>query len=208
MAVAFVALLWLLALLDQLFDLQFYRFGVFPQTLAGLRGILFAPLIHGSWGHLLSNSFALLVLLTALLYGYPRSARPALLLIYLGSGAGVWLFARSSYHFGASGLTHGIMFYIFTSGILRRDRPSIALSLIVFLIYGGMIWTIFPQQPGISYESHFFGAGCGVLGAWLFARRDPPAPEKHYDWEGEDTGNPDDEHADADNPDDPDNTGH
>ncbi|HUT40846.1 MAG TPA: rhomboid family intramembrane serine protease, partial [Gammaproteobacteria bacterium] len=93
-----MALLWLLALLGQTFDLPLYRLGIYPQTLAGLRGILFAPLIHGSWGHLLSNSFALLVLLTALLYGYPRSVRPALLLIWLGSGLGVWLLARPSYH--------------------------------------------------------------------------------------------------------------
>jgi membrane associated rhomboid family serine protease len=205
-ALAAVALLWLLALLDQTFDLQIYRLGIYPRSAAGLPGILFAPLIHGSWAHLLSNSFALLVLLTALLYGYPRSARPALLLIWLGSGIGVWLFARASWHFGASGLTHGIMFYIFTSGILRRDRPSIALALIVFLLYGGMIWTIFPQQPDISYESHFFGAGCGILAAVLFARRDPRPPEKHYDWEGEDADS--DGEGEEEHPDTPDDRAH
>lgn len=184
-ALAFIALLWLFELLDRTLGLQLYRFGVYPLAADGLAGILFAPLIHGSWTHLLSNSFALLILLTTLLYGYPRSARLALLFIYLGSGMGVWLFARENYHFGASGLTHGIMFYVFTSGILRRDRRSIALSLIVFFIYGGMIWSIFPQEPGISYESHFFGALCGVLAAFLFSRRDPPPAEKHYDWEDE-----------------------
>jgi membrane associated rhomboid family serine protease len=184
-ALAFIALLWTIELLDRALGLQLYHFGVYPHALHGLPGILFAPLIHGSWTHLLSNSFALLILLTTLLYGYPRSAPPALVLIWLGSGLGVWLFARENYHFGASGLTHGIMFYVFTSGILRRDRLSIALSLIVFFIYGGMIWSIFPQEPGISYESHFFGALCGVLAAFLFARRDPLLAEKHYDWEDE-----------------------
>jgi membrane associated rhomboid family serine protease len=184
-ALIFIALLWLIELLDRVFDLQLYRFGVLPHSPEGLGGILFAPLIHGSWSHLLSNSFALLILLTALLYGYPRSSRPALALVYAGSGLGVWLFARESYHFGASGLTHGMMFYIFTAGILRRDRLSIALSLIVFFIYGSMIWSIFPQEPGISYESHFFGAACGVLAALLFALRDPPPAEKHYEWEDE-----------------------
>lgn len=203
-AVAGIGLLWLTTLLGQTLDLDLYRLGVYPHTLAGLPGILFAPLVHGSWGHLLSNSFALLVLVTALLYGYPRSARPALALIWLGSGLGVWLFARPSWHFGASGLTHGIMFYIFTSGILRRDRPSIALALIVFLLYGGMIWTIFPQDPDVSYESHFFGAGCGVLAAVLFAHRDPRPPGKHYDWEDEDEDTADD--FPAAQPDDPDTT--
>ena len=184
---AFIAGLWAIELLDRSFDLQLYRFGVYPQTAGGLTGILLAPLIHGSWYHLVSNSFALLLLGTALLYGYPRAAKPVLALIYIGSGSGVWLFARHSYHFGVSGLTHGVMFFIFTTGILRRDKLSIALALIVFLLYGNMVWSIFPQEPGISYESHFFGTITGILAAFLFRDRDPALPVKTYDWEGEET---------------------
>jgi membrane associated rhomboid family serine protease len=183
---ALVALLWGIEALDRGLGLQLHHLGIYPREPAGLWGILYAPLIHGSWGHLLSNSFALLILGVALLYGYPRATVPVLLFVYLCSGAGVWLFARSSFHFGASGLTHGMMFFIFTSGILRRDRLSIALSMIVFFIYGSMIWSIFPQEPGISYESHFFGALTGLLAALLFRGRDPAVPEKQYDWEDED----------------------
>jgi membrane associated rhomboid family serine protease len=92
-------------------------------------------LIHGSWNHLVANSTALLILATTLLYGYPRSAIPVMILVYIGSGIGVWLLARDSFHFGASGLTHGVMFFVFTAGILRRDKLSIALSMIVFFLY-------------------------------------------------------------------------
>jgi membrane associated rhomboid family serine protease len=184
-ALIFVLLLAGIEVLDRSLHLHLHQLGVYPREAHGAWGILTAPLIHGSWYHLFSNGFALLILGTVLLYGYPRSAIPALLLIYLGSGLGVWLFARSSYHFGASGLTHGMMFYIFTSGILRRDRLSIAMSLIVFFLYGGMIWTIFPQEPGISYESHFFGAATGILAAFLLRHRDPLPPRKKYDWEEE-----------------------
>jgi membrane associated rhomboid family serine protease len=191
--VAGVALLWGIELLDRSLDLQLYRFGIYPQDPGGLWGILFAPLIHGSWYHLLSNSFALLVLGTALLYGYPRAAKPVLALVYICSGIGVWLFARHSYHFGSSGLTHGMMFFIFTTGILRKDRLSVALSLIVFLLYGNMVWTIFPQEPDISYESHFFGAVTGVLAAFLFRDRDPAPPVKTYDWEGDESESEDDD---------------
>lgn len=180
-----IFILCMIEILDRGLHLDLYRLGIYPRNPGDLPNLLFAPLIHGSWGHLLSNSFTLLVLLTALLSAYPRSALPALALIYLGSGICVWLFARESYHFGASGVNHGLMFYIFTSGILRRDRLSIALSMIVFFLYGSMIWSIFPQEPGISFESHFFGAATGVLGAFLFSRRDPLPAEKHYDWEGE-----------------------
>ena len=187
---AFLLLLWMLELADAGFDLHLSRLGVYPRELNGLWGILFAPLIHGSWQHLISNSVALAILGVVLLYGYPRSAIPALVFVYLGSGLGVWLFARSSYHFGASGLTHGMMFFIFVSGILRRDKLSIALSMIVFFLYGGMVWTIFPQQPGISYESHFFGALTGILAAFAFKGHDPLPPVKRYDWEDE-TGDTD-----------------
>ena len=181
-----IAVFCMIELFDRVLQLELYRLGIYPRSTDDMLNILFAPLIHGSWGHLLSNSFTLLVLMTALIYAYPRSALAAMVLIYVGSGVCVWLFARESYHFGASGLNHGLMFYIFTSGVLRRDRLSIALSMIVFFLYGSMIWSIFPQEPGISYESHFFGAAAGVLGAFLFRRRDPLQAEKHYDWEGDD----------------------
>jgi membrane associated rhomboid family serine protease len=179
----FIALLWTIKLLDTGYDLHLSRLGVYPRAWHGLWGVAFAPLIHGSWQHLISNSLVLLVLGVVFLYGYPRSSRQVLLLVWLGSGLGVWLFARSSYHFGASGLAHGLMFFIFISGILRRDRLSVALSLIVFFLYGGMVATIFPQQPGISYESHFFGALMGVIAAFVFRHREPALPEKTYDWE-------------------------
>lgn len=182
---AFLVLLCLIELANVTFSLRLERLGVYPREPYGLWGILFAPLIHGSWGHLISNAMALSVLGMVLLYGYPRSAGPVLVFIYLVSGAGVWLFGRSSVHFGASGLAHGLMFFLFVIGILRRDRLSIALSLIVFFLYGGMVWSIFPQRPAISYESHFFGALAGLIAAFLFRNRDPLPPRKTYDWEAE-----------------------
>jgi membrane associated rhomboid family serine protease len=183
--ILFILLLWLVVALGLVLHLPLIQLGIYPRTATGLAGVLFAPLIHGSWSHLLSNSFALLILGTALRYGYPRAAGPVVILVYLLSGLGVWCLGRGSYHIGASGLTHGMMFFIFTTGILRRDRLSIALSLIAFFLYGGMIWSIFPQEQDISFESHFFGAASGVLAAFLFRRLDPLPPEKHYDWEDE-----------------------
>ncbi len=180
-----VLLLWLIWAVDTVWDLGLLHYGVFPRDTGGLGGIFLGPLIHGSAAHLLANTPSLLVLCTTLLYAYPRSAPMVLPAIYLGSGLGVWLFARESFHIGASGLTHGLMFFIFVIGILRRDRPAIALSLMVFFLYGGMIWGILPQKPHISFESHFFGALVGLVSALLLRNRDPREPEKYYEWEDE-----------------------
>jgi membrane associated rhomboid family serine protease len=192
LALSFAVLLWLVRVTDSLLGLDLVRFGVHPRTLDGLWGILWAPLIHGSFSHIFANTAPLIVLGTALLYGYPRAARMALPAIYLGSGLGVWLFGRSAYHIGASGLTFGMMFFVFTIGALRWDKKAIALSLIVFFLYGGMIWGIFPTNPDISFEYHFFGAVLGVAMAVLLKNKDPAPPRKQYSWEQEQEDDEDD----------------
>lgn len=184
-SLGFTIVIWLIALADRWLELDLGRFGVFPRKPDGLWGIFFGPLIHASMVHALANTAPLIILGTVLLYGYPKAARFLLPTLYLGSGLGVWLFARPAYHIGASGLTFGMMFFVFTIGILRWDRPAIALALTVFFLYGGMIWGIFPQAPEISFESHFFGAAIGVVMAFLLRSLDPPPPQKRYSWEDE-----------------------
>jgi membrane associated rhomboid family serine protease len=189
---AFAASLWLIKLGEIALGLQLVQYGVYPRHLVGAWGILWAPLIHGSLSHLFANTAPILILGTLLLYGYPKSAKILIPVLYFGSGLGIWLFARGAYHIGASGLTFGMMFFVFTIGILRWDRRAIALSLVVFFLYGSMVWGIFPQDPGVSFEAHFFGAAIGVALAFLLRHRDPAPPQKRYSWEGEEE-NADDE---------------
>jgi membrane associated rhomboid family serine protease len=190
-ATTFVALLWLIQLDSAVFDLNLVPAGIYPRRLSGLLGIALAPLIHASFTHLLANSLPIVVIGTALLYGYPRSTRLVLACLYGGTGLGVWLFGREAYHIGASGLATGMMFFVFTIGALRWDRRAIALSSIVFFLYGGMIWGVFPTDPQVSYESHFFGALLGVALAVVFRNMDPAPPEKRYGWENEEGGQSD-----------------
>ncbi len=181
----FTLVLWCIKLAGYLLDIYLPILGVNPGHFFGLIGVFSAPLIHGSFEHLIANTPALLVLGTALLYGYPRSWWIVLPVVWFGTGLGVWLTARPVFHFGASGLTYGFMFFIFIVGILRRDRQAIALSLLVFFLYGTMIWGIFPHQPGVSFESHLWGAALGALCALLLRKRDPAPPIKRYKWEDE-----------------------
>lgn len=178
-------ILWLIQIANALFGLEIVRFGVYPREILGLRGILFMPLIHGSFAHIFSNTLPLLILGTAMLLGYPRSSKYVFPIVYFGVGLMVWLFGRDSFHVGASGINFGLFTFVFVIGALRWDKRAIALSCLVFFMYGGMIWGIFPTEPGVSFESHFFGAAIGVLCAIIFRDYDTKPPEKRYDWEDE-----------------------
>ena len=182
-ATAFVFALWWLKLFEYWFDQSLTGLGIRPQNPWGLIGILTAPLVHGSFEHLLSNSLALIVLGTLAIWAYPAASKRALPLIWLVGGVGTWAFARESVHLGASGVTHGLMFYLFVMGMLRWDRPAIATALITFLLYGGMLMTIFPREPHVSFEYHFFGAVGGVLAALLWRGLDPKPAVVKYSWE-------------------------
>lgn len=177
-----VALLWLCFGLQQTFDWTFLT--VTPQSPEGLLGLVTAPLLHGSFAHILANSGALLLLGTLAGMVYPRASLRTLPLLWLGSGLGAWLLGQpDSHHLGASGISHGLGFLVFTLGLLRRDRASIAAGMIAFFLYGGMLMTIFPREVGVSWESHLGGALAGVLAAFLFRRCDPMPERKKYSWE-------------------------
>ena len=180
----FVALLWFIQLLNSALDLGPEDFGVRPRELAGLPGILFAPLVHGGFAHLFANSPPLLVLGTAMLYLYPSAARIVLPAIYLGTGVAVWLFARGSSHVGASGLVYGLVSYIFVAGLIRRDRRAIAASLLVCFMYGALVWGLLPIERGVSWETHLAAALIGLVLAIALRRRDIP-PRNRYSWEEE-----------------------
>ena len=178
-------MLWLIYLVDTLFLPAMVNPGIYPRTSIGLIGILLAPLVHGSFGHLLSNTLPTLLLSTGIIYLYPRSSKIALPLLYLIPGVGVWLFARDAYHIGASGLGYGMMFFLLIIGMLRKDRASVAFSMAVLFLYSGMLLGLLPEDSGVSFEYHLFGALTGAVCAFFLRSRDPyPIPAK-FDWEEE-----------------------
>jgi membrane associated rhomboid family serine protease len=159
--------------------------GIRPRMWSGLVGVLTAPFAHASFEHLMSNTLPLGLLAALTLYAYPRATRYALPLIWIASGLGVWLWARPSVHVGISGIVHGLMFFLFVIGLLRRDRLGVAIALLVFFLYGGMLMTVFPREQEVSFEYHLFGALAGVAAAIAFFRFDPMPPRKRYSWEDE-----------------------
>ena len=191
-ASAFVALLWVIQLSNWGLDLGLERFGVRPRQLAGLPGILLAPLLHAGFSHLLANSLPLLVLGSVMLHLYPNSALKVIPAVYLGPGIAVWLFARESIHLGASGLIYGLVSYVFLAGLIRRDRRAIGASLLVCFLYGTLAWGVFPIQPGVSWETHLAAALIGLALAVALRHLDIP-PRKRYAWEDEEDEPEDDQ---------------
>ncbi len=178
--------IWTVHILAYLFAPNLWTYGINPRDLSGLMGILFTPVLHANWSHLAANTPPLVVMVTLLFYGYPKSAKQSLAGIWIISGLLTWFFARDNIHIGFSGVNHGLMFFLFTIGVLRKDHRSIALAMIVFFLYGGMIWSVFPNDPDISFELHFFGSVSGILLAFIYRNKDLKQLQKKYQWEGED----------------------
>jgi membrane associated rhomboid family serine protease len=184
LALGFVALIWFIQVLNWALDLGVEEFGVRPRELAGLPGILFAPLMHSGFAHLIANSLPMLIVGTAMLYLYPSAALRVLPAVYLGPGVAVWLFARGGVHVGASGLIYGLVSYIFVAGTIRRDRRAIAASLLVSFLYGASVWGVLPIERGVSWETHLAAALIGLALAIALRRLDLP-PRRRYTWEDE-----------------------
>lgn len=177
---AFVALIWLLKIAETLLGANWANWGIYPRTLSGLKGLLTYPLVHGNWEHLLSNTMPLLVLGFLFMSSYRVVAMRVLPAIYLASGLGIWLIGRESSHIGASGVVYGLAFFLFFSGVWRKDRQSMALSAFVAIFYGGMTWGLYPMEEGVSWEGHLAGAAIGALCAYRYRHINPPP---RYEWE-------------------------
>jgi membrane associated rhomboid family serine protease len=183
-SLGFVALIWFIQLLNYGLGLDLERFGVRPRVMAGLFGILLAPMLHSGFGHLIANSAPLLVLGTVMLHLYSNAALKVIPAVYLGPGIAVWLFGRASIHVGASGLVYGLVSYIFLAGLIRRDRRAIAACLLVCFMYGSLVWGVLPLEDTVSWETHLAAALIGLALAFALRRLDIP-PRKRYAWEDE-----------------------
>lgn len=149
------------------------RFGVRPRTIDGLWGIPIAPFLHANVAHLVSNTVPLLVLGWLVLLRDARHFIPVTLLAMLGSGLCAWLLgAPGSVHIGASGVVFGYFGFLMLAGWFARSLGSIAISLLVTVLWGGLVFGVLPGQPGISWQGHLGGFIGGVLAAkWLAPRR-------------------------------------
>jgi membrane associated rhomboid family serine protease len=164
-----VFFMWLVFSLEIFLQIDLGWLGIQPRTLTGLIGVLTAPLVHGNLSHLISNTLPILFLGAVLFYFYPRIAVVVFARSYLITNMLVWLLSpRVSYHIGASGLVYGLSAFLISFGLLRRDFWSMLISAVVFFMYGGIFYGVFPGSAHVSWESHLAGALVGLGTAYGF----------------------------------------
>ena len=174
---SFVGTFWLTELLDAfLFKGKLDSFGIIPHQLIGLRGILFAPFLHGNLAHLIGNTIPFVVLGWLVMWQETSDFWIVTGLTMIIGGLGVWLFgAPGSVHIGASILIFGYLGFLLLRGYFQRNFASIFLSVIVASLYGGLVLGVLPGSPGISWQGHLFGFLGGIFAAKLIAN------EKRFD---------------------------
>jgi membrane associated rhomboid family serine protease len=188
----FLLLLWAVKFFEIGMETSFVEGGVYPRRWSGLQGILFSPMIHSDWKHLINNSMPVLLLSLALFYFYRDIAYKIWVLIYFIGGILLWSVGRQAYHIGASGLIYGLAAFLFLSGIIRRVRSLTAISLLVVFWYGSMVWGLLPFDFEVSFEAHITGAVSGVILAVIY-RDQGPEPERSALDEEEEGDQPEDE---------------
>lgn len=157
---------WVVFALNNLLGGMLNVFGVIPRTTIGLRGLLFAPFIHHRFDHIVANSLPFLALGWMVMLRDARHFVPVTVISAIGSGLLAWLLgAPGSVHIGASGILFGYLGFLILSGWYARSALSIALSLVVIAVWGGVVLGVMPGQSGVSWQSHLGGFLAGALAA-------------------------------------------
>jgi membrane associated rhomboid family serine protease len=169
-----LAVFWAVFVVNTLLGGALLVLGVIPRTTIGLRGILFAPFLHANLNHIVANSIPFLVLGWMVMLRDERHFIPVTVAGMVGSGLTAWLLgAPGSVHIGASGVIFGYLGFLMLAGWYARSVSSILLSVVVTVVWGGLVLGMMPGTPGISWQEHIGGFLGGVLAARSFriARR-------------------------------------
>src|SRR4051795_3200645 len=181
-----VAVMWVVEVIDQVFsgaDLD--QYGIRPHDAPdGLIGIATAPFLHAGFGHLIGNTIPFLVLGAMIALSGLARVVSAPLIIALGGGLGVWLFAPTGTdHIGASGIVFGYAAYLIARGLFSRSLLHLGVGVFVIALYGSTLLFGLAPRDGISWQGHLFGAVGGVVAAWVLDARGPrgSAPKQAED---------------------------
>ena len=193
-----VATMWLFFLAQNIGFFQYCQGAIIPLVPEGLKGVIFSPLLHGGFEHIIANSVPMLALMFLLFQFYPKIAGKIFIIGWLSSGLLVWLLPpidvftgeyRNVCIVGASGLVYVLAFFLFFGGVFRREKTLMVISLLVALYYGSLIWGVLPEElfsnleapSKISWQAHLAGAVAGIILAFIFRKTENK--KQKYIWE-------------------------
>ena len=177
----FLLIMWSIKFIEIFYNTSYVDFGVLPRSFEGLKGILFSPIIHKDFNHLINNSMPIIVLGSSLIYFYPEIKFKLISWLFFTSGILLWGIGRESFHIGASGFIYALAGFIFFSGLMKKNKRLSALSLVVVFIYGSMFWGLLPTHENVSWEGHLSGLITGLIIAFFF--KDLGPKKDVYQWE-------------------------
>lgn len=174
-AVGYLVVIWAVHLINLFFfGGSLVALGIHPLDPSSLWHIVTAPVLHADFSHLTSNSvpgaiFAFLVGLSG-----RRAFWEVTAFVVVVGGAGTWFFGGvGTNHIGASMLVYGWLVYLLIRGVFNRSLGQIALGVVLFISYSGILWGVLPGTPGMSWQAHLFGAIGGVLAGMIITSDDP-----------------------------------
>jgi membrane associated rhomboid family serine protease len=166
-----VGIMWVLQVVNSLDGYSLSKGdGIVPREVAGLKGIVLAPFLHASWGHLIGNTIPFVVLGLMIAVAGPARLLVVTAIVALVAGLGTWLTSPShSDTVGASGVVFGYAAYLIARGFFNRRLTEIAIGVVVAVLFGGALLSSLLPHAGVSWEDHAFGAIGGLLAARLLS---------------------------------------
>ncbi|MEV7789068.1 rhomboid family intramembrane serine protease [Streptomyces sp. NPDC088106] len=174
--VGWVALLWLLEVVDVAAGHALDDYGIVPRVPSELVDIVPAAFLHFGFAHVAANSVPLLVLGFLAALGGIRRFLGVCALIVVADGLGVWLISPAHTNTaGASGLIFGLFGFLLVSGFVERRPLGVLAGVSVAAVWGGSIVAgLAPTQSGVSWQGHLIGLAAGVAAAFVFRRTPEP----------------------------------
>jgi membrane associated rhomboid family serine protease len=166
--VGLLAVMWVAWIVNALDNYRLDSDGIIPRNVGHLWGIVTAPFLHASFGHIFGNTIPFLILGSVIALAGVRRVIAVTTIAILISGAGVWLTASSgSETIGASGVVFGFAAYLVARGIFSRRVGELVIGALVGLIFGLSLLSDLIPHSGVSWQAHLFGGIGGVVAAAL-----------------------------------------
>lgn len=166
-----IGALWLFNIANWLTKSRFNLLGLIPRKIYGLPGIIFSPILHADFAHLLFNTLPLFALSLFIMSLSVNLYIHVTAIIWVLQGILVWLFGRKGNHIGASGVIAGYFAFVLAEAINQPSVTTLFVGGIALYYFGGILLSLLPSEERVSWEGHLFGFLAGIF--VVYAQSEP-----------------------------------